>query len=399
MTIIADSGATQCTWIVTDGGRTETVRTQGINAMQMSEEQIAAVLAGLPGRLLGAVDARGCPEPDAVRSDARRYVRRDSLAAGTVLLDGEDPREGHVLRDKAMTQEQDLRDKAMTQGQDLRERKQLRNEPAPEEEHDLRGGNMPPEGEGLGARQSACATYAQHETVGGTTARPISCAEPAPTVRFYGAGCGPQFPEASERMVAVLREHFRTPHVAVHSDLLGAARALFGRGEGIACIFGTGSNSCHCRAGRIVGNVPPLGYILGDEGSGAALGRNLLNGIFKGHIPLREELFAATGLDYEGIIRRVYREPAANRFLASLAPFVREHLARPQVREMVAESFRDFARRNLTRYPAGLPVACVGGVAAHFAAPLREALAGAGYSVVRIEQSPAEGLIRYHHGQ
>lgn len=377
MTIIADSGATQCTWIVTDGGRTETVRTQGINAMQMSEEQIATVLAGLPGRLLGAVDARSCPEPDAVRSDARRYVRRDSSAAGTVLLDGEDPREG----------------------QDLRERKQLRNDTAPEEEHDLRCGNMPPEGEGLGAHQRACETYAQHGTVGRTTARPISCADPAPTVRFYGAGCGPQFPEASERMAAVLREHFRTPHVAVHSDLLGAARALFGRGEGIACIFGTGSNSCHCRAGRIVGNVPPLGYILGDEGSGAALGRNLLNGIFKGHIPLLKELFAATGLDYEGIIRRVYRAPATNRFLASLAPFVREHLARPQVREMVAESFRDFARRNLTRYPAGLPVACVGGVAAHFAAPLREALAGEGYSVVRIEQSPAEGLIRYHHGQ
>lgn len=387
MTIIADSGATQCTWIATDGGRTATVRTHGINAVQMSEEQIAAVLAGLPGRLLGALAARSWPEPDAVRSDARRSVRRDSLAAGTVLLDGEDPREG-----------QDLRDKAMTQEEDLRERKKLRNEPAPEEEHYLRGGNVPPEGKAPGACQRACETYAQRETVGSTTARPTSCAEPAPTVRFYGAGCGPQFPEASERMATALREHFRTPHVAVHSDLLGAARALFGRGEGIACIFGTGSNSCHCRAGGIVGNVPPLGYILGDEGSGAALGRNLLNGIFKGHIPLRDELFAATGLDYEGIIRRVYREPAANRFLASLAPFVREHLARPQVREMVAESFRDFARRNLSRYPAGLPVACVGGVAAHFAAPLREALAAEGHSVVRIEESPAEGLIRYHHG-
>lgn len=385
MTIIADSGATQCTWIVTDGGRTATMRTHGINAMQMSEEQVAAVLAELPGRLLGAVAARSCPEPDAVRSVARRYVRCDSLAAGTVLPDGQDPGEEPELRDKAMLREEDQRE--LPNGQD------------PGEEPGLRNGNVPPEGKYLGECQRACEKYAQRETDGTTAARPISCAEPAPTVRFYGAGCGPQFPEASERMAAVLREHFRTPHVAVHSDLLGAARALFGRGEGIACIFGTGSNSCHCRAGRIVGNVPPLGYILGDEGSGAALGRNLLNGIFKGHIPLREELFAATGLDYEGIIRRVYREPAANRFLASLAPFVREHLARPQVREMVAESFRDFARRNLTRYPAGLPVACVGGVAAHFAAPLREALAGAGYSIVRIEESPAEGLIRYHHGQ
>lgn len=218
------------------------------------------------------------------------------------------------------------------------------------------------------------------------------------SVVFYGAGCGPQFPEASERMTAALRRHFRTPRIEVHSDLLAAARALFGCGEGIACILGTGSNSCHCRGGEIVGNVPPLGYVLGDEGSGAVLGRNLLNAVLKGHIPLRDELFAATGLDYEGIIRRVYREPAANRFLASLAPFVHAHLAMPGVRQLVTESFRDFARRNLTRYAAGLPVACIGGVAAHFAEILREALAAEGFTLCRIEESPAEGLIRYHHG-
>lgn len=216
---------------------------------------------------------------------------------------------------------------------------------------------------------------------------------------FYGAGCGPQFPEANGKMAAALRQHFRTSRVEVHSDLLAAARALFKDGEGIACILGTGSNSCHCRGGEIVANVPPLGYVLGDEGSGAVLGRNLLNAVLKGHIPLRDELFAATGLDYEGIVRRVYREGAANRFLASLAPFVHAHLDRPEVRQLVTESFRDFARRNLTRYPAGLPVACVGGVAAHFAEPLREALAAEGFTVGRIEESPAEGLIRYHDGR
>ena len=95
----------------------------------------------------------------------------------------------------------------------------------------------------------------------------------------------------------------------------------FGRGEGVACILGTGSNSCWCRGGEIVENVPPLGYVLGDEGSGATLGRNLVNGIFKGYIPLRDEFLAAHGLTYEEIIRRVYREPYANRFLASFAPF------------------------------------------------------------------------------
>lgn len=219
-------------------------------------------------------------------------------------------------------------------------------------------------------------------------------------LRFYGAGCGDSFPEAS----AVLRRELAArfgPGTAIGlgSDLLGAARALFGRDEGIACILGTGSNSCHCRGGEIVANVPPLGYVLGDEGSGAVLGRNLVNGIFKGMIPLREEFLHTFALTYAGLIRRVYREPAANRFLASFAPFIRAHLDCAPVREMVVRSFGEFAARNLSGYPAGLPVAFVGGVAAHFEEPLREAMAAAGREVVRIVCSPAEELWKYHGGE
>lgn len=219
-------------------------------------------------------------------------------------------------------------------------------------------------------------------------------------LRFYGAGCGDSFPEAS----AVLRRELAArfgPGTAIGlgSDLLGAARALFGRGEGIACILGTGSNSCHCRGGEIVAHVPPLGYVLGDEGSGAVLGRNLVNGIFKGTIPLREEFLRTFALTYAGLIRRVYREPAANRFLASFAPFIRAHLDCAPVREMVVRLFGEFAARNLSGYPAGLPVAFVGGVAAHFEEPLREAMAAAGREVVRIVCSPAEEIWKYHGGE
>ena len=217
-------------------------------------------------------------------------------------------------------------------------------------------------------------------------------------VRFYGAGCGETFPEASEKLRRELEAHFGTADITVESDLLGAARALWGRREGIACILGTGSNSCLCRDGEIVCNIPPLGYVLGDEGSGAVLGRNLLNGIFKGHIPLKEEFLAAHGLNYEEIIRRVYREPYANRFLASFAPFIHAHTDCVEVREMVRRSFRDFAARNLSRYPTGLPVSLAGGVAAHFEALLREALEAEGYRVENIVESPAEGLLKYHHG-
>lgn len=218
-------------------------------------------------------------------------------------------------------------------------------------------------------------------------------------VRFYGAGCGRSFPKTSERLRQLLAHHFGTQEVTVESDLTGAARALWGHGEGIACILGTGSNSCLCRGGEIVRQVPPLGYILGDEGSGAALGRGLLNGIFKGHIPLRDEFLAETGLSYEEIIRRVYREPYANRFLASFAPFIRAHIDSPEIRELVLRSFRDFASRNLSRYPAELPVSLLGGVAAHFEALLREALEAEGRRVETIVESPAEGLLKYHYGR
>lgn len=215
-------------------------------------------------------------------------------------------------------------------------------------------------------------------------------------VYFYGAGCGPTFPEASNRLREELAAGFGTRHIAVDSDLMAAAVALYGRGEGVACILGTGANSCHCREGQILQQVPPLGYILGDEGSGAVLGRLLLNGIFKGAIPLREAFLEAHALTYEEVIRRVYREPFANRFLASFAPFIRRHLDVPEVREMVAGAFRDFARRNLRHYPEGLSVSFVGGIAAHFEEVLREVLAAEGYRVEKIVESPAEGLLEYH---
>ena len=227
----------------------------------------------------------------------------------------------------------------------------------------------------------------------------LPACEGVTAVRFYGAGCGSAFPEASQRLRRELERRFGTREITVESDLTAAARALWGDGEGIACILGTGSNSGLARNGRIVQHVPPLGYILGDEGSGASLGRALLNGLFKGHIPLLEEFLSESGLGYEEIIRRVYREPCANRFLASLAPFVRTHLDHAEIREMVIGAFREFARRNLSRYPKGIPVGCIGGIAAHFEEPLREALAAEGYRIEKIVESPAEGLVAYHHGE
>ena len=215
-------------------------------------------------------------------------------------------------------------------------------------------------------------------------------------VWFYGAGCGAHFPKAQHMMEQLLAKRFRGAEVHAESDLTGAARALFGRGDGIACILGTGSNSCYCKGGEVIENVPPLGYILGDEGSGAVLGRNLLNGIFKGYIPLHRELETEMGLSYEELIRRIYREPGANRFLGSLAPFILRHINCAPLGEMVKESFREFARRNLRRYPAGKKVAAIGSIALHFEGLLRDALREEGFTLDRVVASPDEGLINFH---
>lgn len=217
-------------------------------------------------------------------------------------------------------------------------------------------------------------------------------------VRFYGAGCGETFPEASEKLRRELEAHFGTADITVESDLLGAARALWGRGEGIACILGTGSNSCYYDGVRIVRNTPPLGWVLGDEGSGTYIGRQLVGNLLKGLCDesLRRLFFEEERLDYDEIIRRVYREGMANRFLASFTRFVARHIDRPELDELVCEAFRAFVRRNLAHYPADAEVSALGGVACHFERQLRHVLATEGMRAGRIVETPDEGLLNYH---
>lgn len=214
---------------------------------------------------------------------------------------------------------------------------------------------------------------------------------------FYGSGCTP---EKSEVVAGMLAESFPSPvEVHVESDLLGAARALCGREEGIACILGTGANSCWYDGQRIVRNTPPLGYILGDEGSGATLGRLFLNALFKGFLPqaLREDYLAWAHTSYAEVIERVYRQPEANRYLASIAPFIRERMeGEPLLRELVADNFRAFFRRNLPFYGDCRRVGFVGGIAEAFSEVLQEVTQEQGYRLSLIRKSPMEGLVRYH---
>ena len=137
------------------------------------------------------------------------------------------------------------------------------------------------------------------------------------SVYYYGAGC--LFDDICANVRRAIAHNVPTAKtIEVHSDLLAAARALCGQNEGIACILGTGSNSCYYNGKEIVDNVSPLGYILGDEGSGAVLGKLLVGDVLKNQLPkeLCEKFLAEYDLDRQKIIEGVYKKPAANRFLA-----------------------------------------------------------------------------------
>lgn len=199
----------------------------------------------------------------------------------------------------------------------------------------------------------------------------------AETIEFYGAGCTPV---ASPKMQSCLQSVFRNAaSVIVDSDIIGAAKSVCGDEEGIACILGTGA--CSCLWGRkadgamgIVRQVPALGYILGDEGSGAVLGRRLINAIYKGALPatLRMDFEKQYDIDMYGVIERVYRQPQPNRWLASLSPFVLKHIAVPEMEQLVAENLRDFLVRNILPYHRpDLTVSFVGSIAYYYEKQLR----------------------------
>lgn len=222
---------------------------------------------------------------------------------------------------------------------------------------------------------------------------------PIEEVYFYGAGC--ISPEVCGNVARAIQANIPdTKVVEVHTDLLAAARALCGRTPGIACIMGTGSNSCYYDGEKICDNVSPLGYILGDEGSGAVLGKLLIGDVLKNQLPkdLCEKFLQQYELDRMIIIRRVYKEPQGNRFLASITPFLIQNIDRPEIHALVLNSFKAFFVRNIQQYKnySELSVNFIGSIAYYYREVLEEAAAQCGCTVGSIIKSPMEGLIKFH---
>jgi len=216
-------------------------------------------------------------------------------------------------------------------------------------------------------------------------------------IRFYGAGCTEV---KKEMMKILLRTVLGDAEISVESDLMAAAHALLGRKAGIACILGTGSNSCFYDGERILDNVSPLGFILGDEGSGAVLGKLFIGDLLKKQLPWDlSDIFwqSFPDLKQSDVIERVYRKPFPNRYLAQFTRFLGEHRDYEYVRRLLTNSFKAFLRRNVMQYDyQNYESHFVGSVAAVFEEELREAADDCGVVVGQVTRTPMEGLIHFY---
>lgn len=221
-------------------------------------------------------------------------------------------------------------------------------------------------------------------------------------VHYYGAGCVGG--DANERMRQALERLTGCDSIEVGSDMLGAARATLGYSAGVACILGTGCNSCLYDGRSIASSIPPLGYILGDEGSGADIGKRIVADTLKGLLPtvVTEAFFRFAGTDYRGIIDRIYSQPRANAYLATFARFAAQWMNDASVASIVQERLDMFLRRNVLLYPPKSlsgGVCFVGGVAHQFESALRGACAAYGLEVKAVVADPVAGERRYHMRQ
>jgi N-acetylglucosamine kinase-like BadF-type ATPase len=214
-------------------------------------------------------------------------------------------------------------------------------------------------------------------------------------VFFYGAGV--LSPAFAEPLVSLLATWCPLARIECETDLTAAARALFGDGSGVAVILGTGSNSCLWENGKAVSTIRTGGFILGDEGSGAVLGKMFLSDYIKGLVPepLKSMFDKEYGLDYASIVTRVYRQEAPSRFLASFARFIMDNKENEYAAGLVRRNIRDFMERVLVRYGESR-IGVVGAFGVACMEELIEIGQEYGLEFVRFVQSPADELVKYH---
>lgn len=215
---------------------------------------------------------------------------------------------------------------------------------------------------------------------------------------FYGAGCSSVY--KCMMMEEALQKLFKNAAIQIESDLLGAARALLGSREGIACILGTGSNSCYYDGEKIVENVTSLGYFFGDEGSGAHMGKTFIKDYLLGKLPegLLEKFKKEYNYTRDNILDAVYNLPYPNRFLASFCEFYADNLADKYIFDLITNSFREFFINQVEKYSKfnKVPLNFTGSVAFYFEPLLRQVSNEFDAKITRIVRSPINALAEYH---
>lgn len=216
-------------------------------------------------------------------------------------------------------------------------------------------------------------------------------------LHFFGAGCDSDL--QSFRMRKALKQHLPAAKLEVASDLWAAIRATAGKQPGIVAILGTGSSSCAFNGYKITQQTPSLGFLLGDEGSGSHLGKRLLQAFFYKELP--EDLYLELirrGYGLNNVLKSVYEQPYPNRFVAQFVPFLKTHIERPFIAELVYGCFAEFIYRHLGPYREAhpYPVHFVGSVAYHFQDILRELLQEQGWELGKILKAPFPSLLEQY---
>ena len=216
-------------------------------------------------------------------------------------------------------------------------------------------------------------------------------------VYFYGAGC--HFEDKKQIVRSAMQSIFENSVIEINSDLLAVCRALFGKEKGIACILGTGSNSCFYDGCEIKENVSPLGFMLGDEGSGAVLGKLLVADVLKNQLSevLKNKFLTQYNLTTAEILDKVYKQPFPNRFLAQFAGFLHENSHHKPIYNIIYKSFEDFFMRNVMQYDyKHHNIGFVGSIAYYFNDILATVAMDLNINISTIVQSPMDGLQQYH---
>ncbi|WP_300602246.1 N-acetylglucosamine kinase [Niabella sp.] len=215
---------------------------------------------------------------------------------------------------------------------------------------------------------------------------------------YYGTGC--LNPDNRKMVQKSLRGLFKGAKVQVWHDVEGAARGLCGRGKGIACILGTGASACYYDGRKIQKNSPGLGYVLGDEGSGAYLGRKVIQYFLYNTFDedLRARFDAAYVTNATEILERVYKQPLPNRYLAGFAKFLADNRGHYMVENIIEDGLNDFFFTHLCKFQEAwkYPISFVGSIAFGFKDVLKELCSSYSFELGKVLQKPMKGLVEYH---